>query len=97
MQPDNFVEGLDIFTGKVDAQCEVNSYYGEIHTGNAWKLAVQCFCGFEGKYMPFGMVIFSNKSHCNKSHMDQHESLSVMQITFMTTFFNRKMKNNPIS
>ena len=63
MQPDNLAEGLDIFTGNVDAQCKFNCLYGEIHTGNAWKPAVQCFCGSEGKTMPFGVVVFGNKSH----------------------------------
>ncbi len=63
MQSENFAEGLDIFTGDVDAKCEVNNYYREIHMENAWKPAVECFYGFEGKYMPLGIVLFGDKSH----------------------------------
>jgi hypothetical protein len=84
MQPDNFAQGLDMFTGHVDAQCDLNSLYGEIHTGNAWETAVQRFCGSEGKYMPFGMVVF-----VDKSHTDLHGSLSCTPTTFTATFFNR--------
>ena len=40
--------------------------------------------------MPFGMVIFGDKSHT-----DQHGTLLVMPITFTATFFNQKMRNNP--
>ncbi len=72
MEPDNLAQGLDIFTGTVDAQCDHNSLYGEIHTGNAWTPAVQHFCGSQGKYMPFGMVVFGDKSHT-----DLHGSLSL--------------------
>jgi hypothetical protein len=89
MQPDNLAEGIDIFIGTVDAQCHHNSLYGEIHTGNAWKPAVQCFCGSEGKYTPFGMVVFGDKSHT-----DLHGSLSCTPITFTASFFNRTTRNN---
>ncbi len=55
---ENFANGLDIFTGIVCGNCEPNNCYGEIHTGNAWNSAREKFCGNDGKYMPFGMVIF---------------------------------------
>ena len=35
MKNENFAEGLDIFTGHVDNNCEANDLYGEIHTGDA--------------------------------------------------------------
>ena len=82
MQPDNLAEGLDIFTGTVDAKCHHSSLYGEIHTGNAWTPAVQLFCGSQGKYMPFGVVVFGDKSHT-----DLHGSLSCTPITFTATVF----------
>jgi hypothetical protein len=40
--------------------------------------------------MPFGMVIFGDKSHT-----DLHGSLSVTPNTFTATFFNRTVRNNP--
>ena len=92
MQPENFAEGLDIFTGTVDNNSNHNRLYGEIHTGKAWTPAVQRFCGSQGKYMPFGMVVFGDKSHT-----DLHGSLSCTPITFTATFFNRKTRNNPAS
>ena len=54
----NLAEGLDIFTGAVDDHCEHNKLFGEIHTRNAWKPAVERFCGNEGKYIPFGVVFW---------------------------------------
>ena len=89
---ENFARGLDIFTGDVDEQCEYNNCYGEIHTGDAWVPAKDRFAGTEGKYMPFGIVIFGDKSHT-----DLHGSLSVTPITLTATFFNRNVRNNPDS
>jgi len=90
MKEENFAAGLDIFTGNVDTNCDENNSYGEIHTGDAWEPARDKFCGRDGKYMPFGMIIFGDKSHT-----DLHGSLSVTPITFTATFFNRKARNNP--
>ena len=90
MVADNFAEGLDVFTGKVDEDCEANNRYGEYHTGDAWNLAMERFGGTDGKYMPFGMIIFGDKSKT-----DQHGSLSVTPITFTATFFNKRVRNNP--
>ena len=42
--------------------------------------------------MPFGMVVFGDKSQT-----DLHGSLSCTPITFTATFFNRKTRNNPNS
>jgi len=58
MNEENFAAGLDIFTGNVDTNCDKNNSYGEIHTGDAWEPARDKFCGHDGKYMPFGMIIF---------------------------------------
>jgi len=58
MKEENFAAGLDIFTGNVDTNCDENNSYGEIHTGDAWEPARDKFCGRDGKYMPFGMIIF---------------------------------------
>ena len=90
MKPENFAEGLNVFTGDVDRSLACNKLYGEIHTGDSWARAKERFCGREGKYMPFGMVIFGDKSHT-----DLHGSLSVTPITFTATFFNRTVRNNP--
>ena len=40
--------------------------------------------------MPFGMIIFGDKSHT-----DLHGSLSTTPITFTATFFNSLVRNNP--
>ena len=90
MKEENFAEGLDIFTGHSDTNCNANDLYGEIHTGDAWQPAVERFCGCDGKYMPFGIVIFADKSHS-----DLHGVLSLTPITFTATFFNRTVRNNP--
>jgi hypothetical protein len=90
MREENFATGLDIFTGDVDPTCESNQMYGEIHTGDAWKPAVARFRGTEGQYMPLGLVVFGDKSHT-----DQHGTLSVTPVTFTLTFFNREVRNNP--
>jgi len=92
MRQENFATGLDIFTGDVDEHCPQNKCYGEIHTGEAWQPAKERFCGRDGKYMPFGIIIFGDKSHT-----DLHGSLSVTPITFTATFFNRAVRNNPDS
>ena len=63
MRQENFATGLDIFTGDVDEHCPQNKCYGEIHTGEAWQPAKERFCGRDGKYMPFGIIIFGDKSH----------------------------------
>jgi hypothetical protein len=90
MNADNFAKGYDVFTGDVDRKCRDNKLYGEIHTGDAWPCAKERFCGKNGKYMPFGMVIFADKSHT-----DLHGSLSMTPITFTATFFNSSVRNNP--
>ena len=90
MREDHFAEGYDVFTGDVRDDSESNNYYGEIHTGKAWKKTRDAYCGVEGKYMPCPIVVFADKSHT-----DQHGALSVTPITFTTTFFNRSARNNP--
>ena len=90
MRDDNFAPGMDIFTGEVHKTCSTtNDVFGEIHTGDAWTPAVERFCGTEKKYMPLGLVVFGDKSHT-----DLHGSLSLTPITFTTTFFNRRVRNN---
>ena len=90
MRTENFAPGLDIFTGDVDDNCDANNYFGEIHTGDAWLPAKNRICGSTGLYMPFGIVVFGDKSNT-----DQHGALSVTPITFTATFFNREVRNNP--
>lgn len=90
MKQENFADGLNVFTGEVDCSLPCNKFYGEIHTGDSWLRTKERFCGKAGKYMPFGMVIFGDKSHT-----DLHGSLSVTPITFTATFFNRSVRNNP--
>ena len=89
MRDEHIAEGYDIFTGDICNQSG-HTHYGEIHTGKAWNDAKEAYCGEEGKYMPFAIVIFADKSHT-----DQHGALSVTPITFTPTFFNRKARNNP--
>jgi hypothetical protein len=92
MREENFARGLNIFTGHTDPDCDVNKLYGEIHTGDRWVRAVERFGGSEKKYMPLGLVVFGDKSHT-----DQHGTLSLTPVTFTLTFFNRNVRNNPDS
>ncbi len=90
MQPCNFAEGYDIFTGEVDDSHPSNENYGEIHTGDSWKPALERFCGKEGKYMPISIIVFGDKTHT-----DLHGALSVTPIIFSLSLFNRTARNNP--
>lgn len=90
MRTENFAPGLDIFTRNVDDDCDANKYFREIHTGDAWLPAKNRICGLRREYMPFGIIIFGDKSNT-----DQHGLLSVTPITFTATFFNQKVRNNP--
>ena len=91
MRNNNFLPDLNIlFTGDVNDGCLENNHFGEIHTGGAWLPAKNCICGSVGKYMPFGIIIFGDKSNT-----DQHGSLSVTPVTFTATFVNRRVRNNP--
>ncbi len=38
IQPKNFAEGLDIFSGDVNEGYESNNNYGKIQIGDAWKV-----------------------------------------------------------
>lgn len=40
--------------------------------------------------MPFGLIIFGDKSHS-----DLHGALSLTPVTFTATFFNKSIQNNP--
>ncbi len=60
MQQDNSAEELDIFTGDVSDQYQPNNLFGEIHTGDAWKIARDHFCGTYKKYMPLSLVVFGD-------------------------------------
>ena len=90
MRPENFAEGLDIFTGIADENCPANQCYGEIHTGDRWNQATKRFNGKDGNCMPLGLVIFGDKSHT-----DLHGALSLTPITFTFSFFNKTIRNNP--
>jgi hypothetical protein len=90
MRKENFAPGLDIFTGEVDGGYEGNLNYGEFHTGDRWKPAVKRIVGTSKKYMPFGIIVFGDKSHT-----DLHGTLSLTPVTFTATFFNRAVRNNP--
>lgn len=90
MRQENFAPGLDIFTGAVDRGYKENNNYGKFHTGDAWKPAVKRIVGTSKKYMPLGLVVFGDKSHT-----DQHGTLSLTPVTFTVTFFNHAMRNNP--
>ena len=90
MCEDNFAAGYNIFTGNVDENHPANKTFGEIHTGDAWVPALHRYCGRKGKYMPFAMVVFGDKSHT-----DLHGALSVEPVSFTPTFLNRKARNLP--
>jgi hypothetical protein len=78
---ENFAKGLDIFTGNVDPSCDGNNCHGEIHTKDSWLPVRDEFCGTDGQYMPFAVVVFGDKSHT-----DLYGALSITPITFSPTF-----------
>jgi hypothetical protein len=63
-------------------------FYGEIHTGDAWKPARKHFCGDAPSNMPLALVVFENKSH-----LDLHRTLSTLPLTFTLSCFNKKSRN----
>ncbi len=85
MHPDNIAEGYDLFTGMVIGP---DNLYGEIHTGDAWVLARNHFCGENPNNMPLALVIFGDKSH-----LDLHGSLSTLPLTFTLSCFNEQSRN----
>ena len=90
MKPENFADRVNVFTGNVDCKDPHNKCYGEIHTGDVWLRANEQFCGKDGNHMPFGMVVFGDKSYT-----DLHGSLLVTPIMFTATVFNQTVRNNP--
>ena len=90
MQDKNIAEGYNLFTGSAYDNNQHNNHYGEIHTGDAWKPALNRFCGNEGTVMPIALIVFGDKTYT-----DLHGSLSVTPIIFTLTLFNSSARNNP--
>ena len=87
MQPDNFADDYDIFTGKATGP---NLHYGEIHTGDAWEPARKHFCGDDyPNNMPIALVVFGDESH-----FDLKGTLKTMPLMFTLSLFNQKARND---
>eukprot|EP00956_Cyclotella_meneghiniana_P008548 scaffold11579_cov40-Cyclotella_meneghiniana.AAC.13 len=56
---ENIAEGYDVFTGR----SEPSDYYGEIHTGKLFQIALETFRIFELKLMPVTLTMFMNETH----------------------------------
>jgi hypothetical protein len=81
MREEHFASNYDIFTGKPS---EPVHKFDEIHTGEAWERARSHYCGDDTKAFPCGLVLFYDKSHC-----DRHGALALSPILFTCTFFNK--------
>jgi hypothetical protein len=84
MHQSNIAEGYDLFTGRSENDHPNNDKYSEVHTGDAWKPALERFCGTNGEYMPLALIVFGDKTHT-----DLHGALSVTPIIFTLTCFNK--------
>ena len=84
MKPENLAEGYDLHTGK----CDETSYYGEVHTGDAWEIARAFYCGEASQNMPVALILF-----IDKSHLDLHGALATTPICFTLSCFNSNARN----
>jgi hypothetical protein len=92
MNKSNIAEGYDIFSGYVDPNNPSNQKYSEVHTGDEWLPARDCFCSppdLTHNDMPIALIIFGHKSHT-----DLHGALALTPIIFTLTLFNRTSRNN---
>lgn len=87
MQPENFADQYDIFTGKATGP---NLHYGEIHTGDSWEPARKHFCGDDyPNNMPVGLIVFGDESH-----FDSKGTLKTMPLMFTLSLFNQRARND---
>jgi hypothetical protein len=87
MQPENFADQYDIFTGKATGP---NLHYGEIHTGDSWEPARKHFCGDDyPNNMPIGLIVFGDESH-----FDSKGTLKTMPLMFTLSLFNQRARND---
>ena len=87
MQPENFADQYDIFTGKATGP---NLHYGEIHTGDSWEPARKHFCGDDHpNNMPVGLIVFGDESH-----FDSKGTLKTMPLMFTLSLFNQRARND---
>ena len=94
MQQSNFADGYNVLTGAVDKNHPANTKYDEVHTGDAWIPARDCYCPPNVTddniiNMPVGLIVFGDKSHT-----DLHGALLLTPVTFTLTLFNRTFRNN---
>ena len=93
MQKSNFARGLDIFTGKPNAEGHAAAAQGafidEIHTGSAWGPALQRYCGDDDHYFPCGLIVFYDKSH-----FDRHGALALAPFMITCSLFNVAARGN---
>lgn len=80
MQPENFAEGYDIYTGK---PTEKVTHYGEIHTGDSWEKARSFYCGEGPQNMPIALVLF-----VDKSFLDSNGGMATTPVSFTLSLFN---------
>jgi hypothetical protein len=83
MNKKNFAEGYNVLTGEVDNHPTNNKYGEVVHTGDAWLPARDRYCQNKTD-MPVGLIVIGDKSHT-----DLHGALSLTQIIFTLTLFNR--------
>ena len=63
IQDKNITEGYNLFTGSAYDNNPHNNHYGEIHTGDALKSALNRFCGNEGVVMSRDLATIINTSN----------------------------------
>ena len=86
MNPENIAPNFDIFTGK---PIEPSSELGEIHTGSAWEIARENYCGADEDALAMGLVVFYDKTHS-----DCFGSLAVAPLIAVPTWMNEDCRNN---
>ena len=92
MNNSNIAEGYDIISGDVDPNNQSYQKYSEVHTGDEWLPARDCFCSppdLTHNDMPIALIIFGDKSHT-----DLHGALALTPIIFTLTLFNRTSRKN---
>ncbi len=92
MNNTNIAEGYDVFSSDVDSTNPSNQKYSEVHTGDEWLPARDCFCAppdTTHNDMSVALIIFGDKSHT-----DLHSALALTPIIFTLMLFNRTSCNN---
>ena len=85
MTPENFAEGLDVFTGKT---AQPITHIGEIHTGYAYENARDLHCDPESDDFPFPIMSFYDETHS-----DRWGCLTCTPFLWWPSFFKKEIRH----